>query len=152
MGQNQICSNHAQNERHAHEIKERKEEQGIREKTEPDDETPDAAQNTRKDSTAGSPRGPARFSVAAPDVQKQGAAAPIQGRGSLLRLQKGAGRHMPGTFLFPSFSTVRWSCDKKKEIERVVANCFQPATEIGFLEFQASDLSIGPIQDACGEA
>src|SRR6266446_5183251 len=37
-GQNQICANHAQNERHAHEIKERKEEQGIREKTAPDDE------------------------------------------------------------------------------------------------------------------
>jgi len=37
-GPNQICSNHAQNERHAHEIKERKEEQGIREKTAPDDE------------------------------------------------------------------------------------------------------------------
>src|SRR5258708_36320984 len=35
---NQICSNHAQNERHAHEIKERKDEQGIREKTAPDDE------------------------------------------------------------------------------------------------------------------
>src|SRR5580700_5561649 len=35
---NQVCSNHAQNERHAHEIKERKHEQGIREKTAPDDE------------------------------------------------------------------------------------------------------------------
>src|SRR6266481_7083445 len=35
---NQICSNHAQNERYAHEIKERKDEQCIREKTAPDDE------------------------------------------------------------------------------------------------------------------
>src|ERR1700688_2192473 len=35
---NQICSNHAQYERHAHEIKERKDEQGIRKKTAPDDE------------------------------------------------------------------------------------------------------------------
>src|SRR5713101_7730454 len=35
---NQICSDDAQNERHAHEIKERKDEQGIREKTAPDDE------------------------------------------------------------------------------------------------------------------
>src|SRR5258707_1199099 len=35
---NQICSNHAQSARHAHEIKERKDEQGIREKTAPDDE------------------------------------------------------------------------------------------------------------------
>src|SRR5260370_37859993 len=35
---NQICSNHAQNERHTHEIKERKDEQVIREKTAPDDE------------------------------------------------------------------------------------------------------------------
>src|SRR5467141_3158097 len=37
-GPNQICSNHAQNERHAYEIKECKDEQGIREKTAPDDE------------------------------------------------------------------------------------------------------------------
>src|SRR3984893_6718768 len=35
---NQICSNHAQNERHAHEIKERKGEQGIRKETPPNDE------------------------------------------------------------------------------------------------------------------
>jgi len=37
-GPNEICSDHAQNERHVHEIKKRKDKQGIREKTAADDE------------------------------------------------------------------------------------------------------------------
>ena len=37
-GPDQICSDHGQNERHVHEIKKRKEQQGIREKTAPDNE------------------------------------------------------------------------------------------------------------------
>src|SRR6266481_4663488 len=37
-GPDQICSNHAQNERHVHKIKESEDEQSIREKTAPDDE------------------------------------------------------------------------------------------------------------------
>jgi hypothetical protein len=37
-GPDQICSDHAQNERYIHEIKKRKDKQGIREKTAPDNE------------------------------------------------------------------------------------------------------------------
>jgi len=105
--------------------------------------------NTRKDSTAGSPRGPARFSVAAPDVQKQGAAAPIQGRGSLLRLQKGAGPHIPGTFLFPScLHCPDGHADKKKEIERRSRKLF-PASNLNRIPGVSSERPLHRTHPGC---
>src|SRR5208282_4692387 len=73
------------------------------------------------------PRGPARFSATAPDVEKQGDAAPIQGRGSLPRLRKGAGRRTRDTRLFLSFSTVLSSC-LQEERDRKRSRRLSPAS------------------------